>query len=51
MNRRNFKDPPSTCQASSDRRVFDIESDVLGSILTRGNILLLGFFGFTKLSL
>ena len=28
---------------SSERRVLDLESEVLGSILTRGNVLLLEF--------
>ena len=30
-----------------ERRVLDLESEVPGSILTRGNILLLKFFVFT----
>ena len=47
MNKRQFKDPlSSTCQVSSERRVSDMESEVPGSILTGGNILLLGFVCF-----
>ena len=41
MNRRQIKDPlSSTCQVSSERRGLDLESEVPGSILTGGNILL-----------
>ena len=48
MNRRQFKDPvSSTCQVSSESRV----SEVPGSDLTGGNILLLEFFVFMQLSL
>ena len=37
-----FKDPlSSTCQAISERRVLDLESEVLGSIHIGFNILLL----------
>ena len=41
-----FKDLSNTCQISSDRRVLDLEPDVLGSILTGGNILSLEYFVF-----
>ena len=37
----------STYQVSSERRVSDFISEVPGSILTEGNILLLEFFVFT----
>ena len=42
-----FKDPlRSTCQVSSERRVLDLELEVIGSIHTEGNILSLEFFLF-----
>ena len=48
VREQKFKDPlSSTCQFSTERRVLDLESEVLGSILTRDNILLLEFFVFT----
>ena len=37
----------STCQVSSERKVSDFISEVPGSILTEGNILLLDVFVFT----
>ena len=36
----------STCQVSSERECSDLESEVPGSVLTVGNILLLDFFCF-----
>ena len=47
VHEQKFKDPLiSTDQVSSERRVLDLESDVPGSILTRGDILSLEFFCF-----
>ena len=44
VDEQKFKDlSSSTCQGSSERRVLDLESEVPGSILTAGNIMLLGF--------
>ena len=38
----------ANAKVSSERRLLDLESEVLGSILTEGNILLLDFFVFTQ---
>ena len=45
MNR-SLMIPKYTCQIASERRVLDLESEVRGSILTEGIILLLDFFYF-----
>ena len=46
MNR-SLKIPKYTCQIASEKRVLDLESEVRGSILTEGIILLLDFFLFS----
>ena len=47
MNRRQFKDLTSPCQASSERKASDFSSEVPGSIWTESKILLLFFCCFT----
>ena len=47
VHEQKFKDLlSSTCQLHVERRVFDLESEAMGSIPTGGNILSLEFFCF-----